>query len=379
MESVLIPASYSRGTETTGRSARGRSGRFLFPVLVAAIVASAVWPASARADQRTAKQKQVDTAIVNALKYLAREQRPSGAWAVGRIGESTATTSLAVMAFLAAGHVPGEGPYGKAIERGVQWVLDHQQLISRQPGQETVMLVHRRSHGPMYSHGISTLMLAEVIGMLKKKQRRECRVALERSIRLILKAQAVRKSSRHAGGWRYQYSSRDSDLSVTGWQLLALRAAKDVGCDVPKDNITQAVQYVKNCRSRFGSGFGYQPSAGATATRTGTGILCLEVCGEHKSDEAIRGADYLLRRPLREHDSYFFYGVYYCTVGMFKVGGKYWDATKRHLHELLLDSQLGEGSWISRGTERHHGKVYCTSMAVLALAVEYRYLPIYQR
>lgn len=348
-------------------------------VVLSLLVVPTLSPKVATAAAPTAKQKQVDDAVVNALKFLAREQRPSGAWAVGRIGDSTAATSLAVMAFLAAGHVPGEGPYGESIERGVQWVLDHQQSIGQEQGRETVMLVHRRSHGPMYSHGISTLMLAEVIGMLNKKQAKECRVALERSIRLIINAQNVAKTARHAGGWRYQYSSRDSDLSVTGWQLLALRAAKNVGCDVPKDNITQAVQYVKNCRSRFGSGFGYQPSGGATATRTGTGILCLEICGEHKSDEAMRGADFLLRRPLREHDSYFFYGVYYCTVGMFKVGGKHWESTKEHLHSLLLDSQLGEGSWISRGTERYHGKVYCTAMAVLALAVEYRYLPIYQR
>ncbi|GAB4153606.1 MAG: terpene cyclase/mutase family protein [Planctomycetaceae bacterium] len=328
---------------------------------------------------RTAEEKRVDRSIVQALKYLAREQRPSGAWAIGRIGESTAATSLAVMAFLAAGHVPGEGPYGDAIEKGVQWVLDHQQPVDRTRGQETVMLVHRRSHGPMYSHGISTLMLAEVCGMLDKKQGKECRKALEKSIRLILKAQNIQKSYRHAGGWRYQASSRDSDLSVTGWQLLALRAAKDIGCDVPKANIEKAVTYVKNCRSRFGSGFGYQPSGGATATRTGTGILCLEVCGEHKCNETMRAADYLLRRPLQSRDSYFFYGVYYCTVGMFKVGGKHWKDTKNHLHNLLLNTQNGDGSWSPHGSESSHGRIYSTSMAVLALAVEYRYLPIYQR
>ena len=33
----------------------------------------------------------------------------------------------------------------------------------------------------------------------------------------------------------------------------------------------------------------------------------------------------------------------------------------------------------ARRGERRAGKIYATSMAVLALAVEYRYLPIYQR
>src|SRR4051812_5384828 len=61
----------------------------------------------------------VDLAIVNALKFLSAAQRPNGSWEVSAGNESTAATSLAVMAFLAAGHVPGEGPYGQAIDRGI--------------------------------------------------------------------------------------------------------------------------------------------------------------------------------------------------------------------------------------------------------------------
>jgi hypothetical protein len=224
-------------------------------------------------------------------------------------------------------------------------------------------------------------MLAEVAGMLKKERAKRCRETLEKAVRLIVKSQNVPKHDRHAGGWRYQASSRDSDLSVTGWQLLALRAARNIGCDVPKHNIDRAVEYVKKCQSRFGRapGFGYQPGGGPTATRTGTGILCLEVCGKHKSPEVMSAADYLLERPLSSRESYFFYGVYYCSVGMFKVGGKHWTATRDHLSRILLASQRSDGSWYGWGGERRYGETYCTSMAVLALAVEYRYLPIYQR
>lgn len=328
--------------------------------------------APASAAPRTAEEKEVDDAIVRALEYLARHQEPSGAWRTDSYGESTATTSLAVMAFMAAGHVPGEGPYGRQLLRGIRWVLDHQEANG--------MLVHRRSHGPMYSHGISTLMLAEVVGMLEGQLAKDCQSALEEAVRLILGAQQVPKSSRHAGGWRYQATSPDSDISVTGWQLLALRAAKNVGCDVPADAIDRAVDYVKGCSVAGNRGFGYQSGRGPTPTRTGTGILCLEVCGEHHAAEALGGAEYLLNRPLRYHDNYFFYGVYYCSVGMFKIGDKYWESTKRHLVEELLDHQETNGSWQVRGrSESRIGRVYCTSMAVLALAVEYQYLPIYQR
>jgi len=341
-------------------------------VSMAAILLVPIMAAQSLAAPRTAAEKQVDDTIVRALQYLADNQSPSGSWKTDSYGESTATTSLSVMAFLAAGHVPNEGPYGRQIVRGIRWVLDHQQANG--------MLVHRRSHGPMYSHGISTLMLAEVVGMLDGQLEKDCQAGLEDAIRLILKAQQVSKNSRHAGGWRYQANSPDSDLSVTGWQLLALRAAKDVGCDVPADSIEKAVDYVKGCAVRGNNGFGYQSGSGPTAIRTGTGILCLEVCGKHHAAETMGGADFLLRRPLKYNDNYFFYGVYYCTVGMFKVGGKYWDETKKHLVEVLINNQDSDGSWLVRGrSESRIGRVYCTSMSVLALAVEYQYLPIYQR
>ncbi len=52
-----------------------------------------------------------DKAIHRALEHLKTTQKPSGAWD-GGFGEATSITSLAVMAYLAVGHVPGEpGPY----------------------------------------------------------------------------------------------------------------------------------------------------------------------------------------------------------------------------------------------------------------------------
>ena len=89
------------------------------------------------------------------------------------------------------------------------------------------------------------------------------------------------RSADHAGGWRYQPSSNDSDISVTGWQLMALRAAKAAGCEVPSSSIDRAIAYLKRCAVKQGGGFGYQPSGGPNNARTGTGILALEICGEH--------------------------------------------------------------------------------------------------
>ncbi len=316
-----------------------------------------------------------DESIKRALVYLKDSQKPDGGWDAG-FGRATSVTSLAVMSFLASGHVPGEpGPYRETIDRGIRYVLTHQKANG--------LLVTNTSHGPMYCHGISTLMLAEVVGMTSDAALADqCRAVLSKAVDLILKAQDAPgkgRDSRQAGGWRYQPTSTDSDLSVTGWQVMALRAAKSAGCSVPSDNIDRAVDYLKRCSSKNG-GFGYQPGGEPNNPRTGTGILSLEICGEHETPEALAGAQYLVKHPPKWGSQYFFYEVYYCPQGLFQVGDRYFDAYYPRLVEILLDHQDKDGSWLSAdGNDRSGGRVYCTAMAVLALAVEYRYLPIYQR
>jgi len=319
---------------------------------------------------RAVDDQVVDDAVANALKYLSQQQRHNGCWNVEVMGDSTGITSLAVMAFLAAGHVPGEGPYGKVIDRGVAYVLEKQDVGG--------MIVDHRGHGPMYDHGISTLMLSEVAGMTSKEQAGRTRQVLENGIKLILRSQMLRKTAREAGGWRYQSTSLDSDLSVTGWQLLALRAAKDIGCDVPVENIDLAVNYVKRCHNSHG--FGYQPGQGPTSSLTGVGVLALQICGHHDDPEVERGVQFLRRQPQRIDEQWFFYGAYYNAFSGYKYGGPDWELTKDSLFSQLLTIQSPAGQWESRNqNEKRFGPIYTTSLAVLALTVEYGYLPIYQR
>ena len=139
-----------------------------------------------------------DAAIGRALEYLKLAQKPDGAWEAGGFGRATSITSLAVMAYLASGHVPGEpGPYRETIEKGIRYVLDHQAFSNG-------LVVSKSSHGPMYCHGISTLMLAEVVGMTADPELAErCRTALARAVKLILLAcRNLARSQNHAGGWR---------------------------------------------------------------------------------------------------------------------------------------------------------------------------------
>jgi hypothetical protein len=314
-----------------------------------------------------AKKDRVDVAVDRALEFLANMQDRDGAWSsTGQ--KSPAVTSLAVMAFLSAGHVPGEGPYQETVEKGLRWVL-RQQNADGLFGTDTGM--------SMYHHGISTLLLAEVVGMTDAGTARELRPKLEKATRRILQAQRTGPGV-YRGGWRYNPDSPDADLSVSGWQLLALRAARNAGCDVPAERIDLALDFVLRCREPRTGGFCYTPGGRVTAACTGTGVLALELAGKdrHHAREALQGGGYLLKNPPRWGGEYTTYTTYYGAQAMFQLGNNYWGFYRPQLHKALLDNQQRNGGWIS--TE-YAGPNYATAMAVLALTVEYRLLPIYQR
>jgi len=366
----------------------------LLPLLAVALFAMAPsGPAEAQpvAAPRAQDHDPMDEAVARGLRFLEQAQNADGSWssngggmafqpgfgrpAVGRGGGDPAISALAVMAFLSAGHVPNEGPFGEVAARGVRYVAQRQNgdnglFSAANPGRE------------MYQHGICTLMLAEVIGMTDGRTAEELRERLEAAVRVILAAQRTRAGN-DRGGWRYQVQGFDADLSVAGWQLMALRAAKNVGCDVPDDRIDAAVQYVKRCHDPLSGGYRYTAMGGVTVPCTGVGVLALELCGKeyHRSEEALRAGAYLLKTPLQPGGLYFFYGVYYTSQAMFQLGDNYWKGYREKLHGLLLRAAgpQVDGSW-GRGTaDAAHGLAYCTAMAVLALTVEYRFLPIYQR
>jgi hypothetical protein len=339
-------------------------------LLVAAVVTTS---SLGNAMQLPAKNTPVDQAIARALEFLgAMQDKNDGSWRDGRNGKNPAITSLAVMAFLSAGHVPGEGRYGETVEKGIRWVLNQQQpngLLANDGGHE------------MYHHGIATLMLAEAAGMTDGPLSRELRPKLQKAVAIILKAQRDGPGA-DRGGWRYRVAHvQGSDISVTGWQIMALRAAKNLGCDVPAENIDEAVAYIKRCQDPSTGGFCYTPYGRLTIACTGTSILALEICGKdrHHSPEALRAGAFLIRDRNLPHwnQEHFFYSIYYGAQAAFQLGDNYWSVFRPRLHEVLLRYQNPNGSWQGGGYQ--YGPVCGSAMAVLALTVEYRFLPIYQR
>ena len=317
---------------------------------------------------------QLDQSIDKALEFLHSSQNRDGSWSAGGYGANPAISALSVMAFMSAGHIPGEGKYGDGIRNGIEYVMRSQAPNG---------LIARQGQHEMYSHGICTLMLAEVVGMTDGKLADEVRLKLEKAVAIILKAQ--RKAGYHKGGWRYTINGDDGDISCTGWQLMALRAAKNVGCDVPPVAIDSAVDFINRCNDPSTGGYRYLPGAQVTVACTGTSILALELCGKeyHRSPAALKAGSYILKYgEAGRNRAHYFYGIYYCSQAMFQLGDNYWNSFRDRLHEQLFATQNASGSWTGAGRgsdDSGFGPNYCTSMAVLALTVEYRFLPIYQR
>ncbi|MEQ9411526.1 MAG: terpene cyclase/mutase family protein [Fuerstiella sp.] len=330
------------------------------------------------------QKDETDIAVDRAVAYLISRQREDGA--IIDKGHDTTMTALSVMALASVGIQPGEpGPEGQAMQKALAFVLqddrvDKQGYFGAKDGSR------------MYGHGIITLMLTEMLGMSAgRAQDQLIHERCQNAIDVILSSQKEQKPTHFRGGWRYNPNARDSDLSVTVWQLMALRSAKNDGLQVPASAILDAVEYLKRSyASRLdrnglpdnkASGFCYEPHQNhPTFTMTAAGLLAMQVCGEYESPLVAGAADWLLAHPPKWNERFCSYGTYYYAQGMYQRGGEHARTAGKLVQEMLLEKQAQDGSWTAEnGSERGHGAVYATSMAVLSLSVKYHYLPIYQR
>jgi hypothetical protein len=233
----------------------------------------------------------------------------------------------------------------------------------------------------MYSHNIATLMLSEVSGMVDPERQARIDVVLPRALRIILAAQDVPKGESHAGGWRYEPTSGDSDISLAGWALASLRSSRNNGAPVPKESIEKAVKFILRCRVQQGGGFAYHPGGPPNLTRTGIGLLCLELSGRHRDEVTLAAGKYIADNFKNESslggETEPYYAFYYMANGMFQLGGTEWESFAPRLYETILKIQGPDGAWQPRGAAPN--AQYATSMAILSLSVSYRQLPIYQR
>jgi len=352
----------------------------LLPLALALTLAAGPWPAAALADEASpalAKYtERVDASITRALAWLAEEQQKDGSWTTNEdTRNATGITGLCLMAFLAKGHTPGVGPYGENINKGIDFLLENQ-------ASNGMLIRGREGHGPMYSHCIAALTLSEVSGMVSPERQKRIDAVLSKAMKLVLAAQQMPKDHRHAGGWRYKHDSRDSDISCTSWAVMALRSARNNGAAVPAQSIERGLGYIMQCQVPRDGGFAYQPGGGSGWGRTGTALLCLELCGRHRDRAALMAGEWILKNLPTHYGrgSHFCYAMYYCSQGMFQLGDEYWERWAGSMYDVMLDAQEKDGNWPRAHENVGEGATYySTAMAVLAMSVSYRQLPIYQR
>ena len=334
---------------------------------------------------------QTKQSVDRAVSWMLTQQRPQGCFYQDKNGEtvpahSGALTALAIMGLSGVGHMPTDpSPEGRAVAKALRFMVDN--IVPNDEG-----YLGQSDHSRMYGHGIISLMYAEMLGQSQDEEiDRKLRSRLQRSCELIMRSQDVIKGEANRGGWRYEPASSDSDISVSVWQVMALRAAKNAGLDIPKSAIDHAVAYIKRSyrseRDTNGlpkdmeAAFSYEPYGGRQGfSTTAAGVLALQVCGDYEAPEVVGGAAYLIKNPPAASEPWFFYGTYYYAQGMYQRGGEQASVARQKTEQLLLTNQSDNGAWQPKnGNERGEGPIYATSLALLSLSVHYHFLPIYQK
>jgi prenyltransferase beta subunit len=301
------------------------------------------------------------------LAWLASRQQKDGSFGSGGHTGNIAVTSLAGIALLTAGHMPGQGPYGEVLDKAIEYVLANTNTSGFIESRQST------THGPMYSHGFGCLFLAEAYGMTERPEIRE---KLKKAVLLIITSQ------NREGGWRYQPGSTDADLSVTVTQIMALRAARNAGIHVPKEVVDKCTAYVKRSQNADG-GFMYMAHGGSSAPpRSAAGVVALQSAGIYEGKEIEKGLEYLLQNYLplpsgrsTRRQSHYFYGHYYAVQAMWQAGGDYWDKWYPAIRDELLKTQSPQGYWEDSSVCAEYG----TAMAVIVLQTPNTHLPIFQR
>ena len=342
----------------------------------------------ADAKSRQDRQGRVRHAIDRGLAYLALTQdRASGGW-VQDVGfkfndryelsvegkPHVGVTALALMAFLAGGQLPGRGRYGDVVARGTDYILS---CVDEDTGFISA------NETRMYSHAFASLFLAEIYGMT---HRADVQRKLQQAIDLTVETQ------NRQGAWRYRPYAPDSDMSICVCQLMALRAARNIGIQVPKSTIDRAYRYIQQSAYEHGprrGSFKYQIDQAQTRVSfalTAAGLASLMHAGYYDDEMIGPGISSLKRRIQRlgGHERYpyyfYWYGHYYAAQVMFIAADRnpalwdkfYWP----HMSSELLSKQIGDGSWEN---EPGPGSVFGTAVACIILQIPFQYLPIFQR
>lgn len=325
-------------------------------------------------------KKKSEEAVLRGLRWLVKNQNSDGSWSTK---DRSAMTGFGLLSFLGHGETPTSAEFGNTVQKAVDW------LVSEGQKYEGRMSMTRDNWGGnpgVYAHGIATYALGEYYSMTKDE-----RVAplLKQAVGYIVNGQGP------DGGWMYNYDKSQSDTSVTGWQIQALKAAHLTGLNMDGVDaaLDKAMLNLKRVQTDAG-GFGYRKAEDrpgkAGYPLCGVGVLCTYFWKQSK-DELVRdGIKFMLdddRPPVKyKGDDANLYAWYYNTQACLMVGGSAWSKWNRMFQDEICDNQSPDGSWPpvnvkapgSEGLKSPDGMgpFYRTNLCILMLEVFYRYMPI---
>lgn len=325
-----------------------------------------------------------EDAVERGLVWLASIQSADGHWSLKEFpGDTTpkiksasfkadsAATGLALLAYLGAGYTHQSGKYQDVVDRGVKWLLQHQKPDGDLFADELEFVW-------LYSHGMASITLCEAYGMTKDAALKD---PAQKALNFIVASQHP-----EFGGWRYR-PRFESDTSVSGWQLMALKSGEMSGLVVPKKTYAGVSRWLDSVQSKESLGqFSYHPTEAVTPTMTAEGLLMRQYLGAKRDDaQLIAGANFLQTRlpDFGQRDSYYWY---YATQVMFHMQGDHWSVWNNSLRNTLVETQAKvgplSGSWdpalpTPEKWSNAGGRHYVTCLNLLMLEVYYRHLPLY--
>jgi prenyltransferase beta subunit len=298
--------------------------------------------------------QEIDETYRKGLLFLAESQEEAGCWTDSSYGSQPGVVGMTILAFLARGDDPEFGPYRLYVKRAMDFLL-------KQQNQETGYI-----GSSMYNHGFATLALAEAYGLTNDLR---LGPALEKASKLIVSSQ----KSNPKGGWRYSPDSQDADSTISGAQLVALFAARNAGIKVPEEAIEKGKAFLLSCQDTNG-GFGYTAASGANLPRSAIGSLILSLAKDTNTDAYRNSVEFLKENSPFGDQGHKYYSLYYTSQAMFRASPSMWNTWNSQNFKRLQSTQTENGSW-----NGNYGQTFATSAALLSLALNYRYLPIYER
>lgn len=334
---------------------------------------------------------QTEEAVLDGLRWLARKQLNDGSWSLegpysggGDFENREAATAMALIAYQGAGKLPSSprSDFGKQVADGWRWLL-------RQQNQDGSFWKGRGFNHAFYTDALCTIALCELLAMTGDDQYRE---PAKRAVQHLVRSQG------DLGGWKYTPAAQ-SDLSVTGWVLMALKSGELAGIEVPSEVFARVSEFLDAVQrkdppagSPMGSRYVYEESyqfnREKIPTMTAVGLLCREYLGWTGKDPRLdKGLDFLLtHRPEWRTGKADLYYWYYATQACLHAGGRQWPLWNQVIRELLPAQQVKRGpergSWAPPPGVSHQelgGRLYSTCLAIYTLEVYYRHLPLYQQ